>query len=171
MSDKYLIPLFILFLILLTISFIAGYNYGKEKIIISRIDTVYTIKFDKIHIYDTITKKIKVIVPDDINIEKVQTMRASIDSLQQELHRLNVKELAILDTIYGDYKDTISVKYDTFLKYWDLYIGIAPRSITLQKELIYLPPPKREWWDNPYIGMGLGIIVGGVGTYLLINNK
>lgn len=159
----------IIAILLIALSFYGGYNYGKGTIVTRIRDTVYEVKLDKIIIKDTVTKKIVRTIPTEIDSNAIKKIIKERDSLVNELIKFNVKEIAVLDTIYGEYKDTINVKFDMFLKHWDLYIGLANRKVLVEKELIYLPPPSRQWWDNPYVGLGFGLIIGGGSVYFLKN--
>ena len=113
------------------------------------------------------TKKIPVGVDSSIVAEILRVN----DSLMAALDSLHVQRTSILDTLYGTLKDTIHIEHEVVRDNWMLHVGISPRQIQVQTEIrtIYMPPPPRKWYEEPYItipgsmllGIGVGYILGG----------
>jgi hypothetical protein len=90
------------------------------------------------------------------------------DSLIMLLQDYAITELAVLDTVLKPAGDTLQIEYDIYDEKWNrIYLGFAARTVPVQKEFIYLPAPKREWWDNPLVGCLGGFILGGISGILI----
>lgn len=139
---------------------------GETSVIVVR-DTLHMVFIKEVVVRDTITKKRVVSIPREVDSSYALNLIAQRDSLAGVLAKQNVKSIAILDTIHWETKDTINVKYDEFLRHWDLRIGFMPREVRLQTQTLYLPAPKREWWDNPFVGFLAGGIIGAGATLVL----
>ncbi|MRS05874.1 hypothetical protein EG832_22045 [bacterium] len=136
--------------------------------IITLRDTVKEIKLETpITIRDTIRRTRIVNLPANIDTNVVNDLIAQRDSLALLLLNQKVASVAVLDTIHAKTLDTFKIKYFEYDRSWDVYLGLAPRKIHIDKEFIYLPPPKREWWDNPLVGGLGGFLLGGVSGLII----
>jgi hypothetical protein len=119
---------------------------------------------------DTTKAKVR-ILHDTLTVQDsaiVTALLAEKDSLIALLKKYRVRELAILDTITKPANDTLKIEYDVYNENWNkVYVGISPRTIPVTKEFIYLPAPKREWWDNPVAGLAGGFILGGISGLIM----
>jgi hypothetical protein len=140
----------------------------QDPLIIRVRDTVKEIKLETpITIRDTVKKTRIVSIPINADTSFIYELIAQRDSLALLLLNQKVASVAVLDTIHDKTKDTFKIKFFEYDRSWDVYLGLAPRKVHIDKEFIYLPAPKREWWDNPLVGGLGGFILGGVSGLII----
>ena len=163
------IAIAIIFLLLCTVgAYFYGYSNGKNNLTVPPIVVVRdTIKVVTVPIkpsidIETKTKTKYVIIPVGVDSAIVEDLIKTNDSLFKVLGSMQVKRVAILDTLIGELKDTVKIAHEIIQDYWKVHIGISPRKVEVPSTVttIYIPPPKREWWDNPYVPAAGGLLVG-----------
>ncbi len=165
MTDKLkkILTLIIAALIILSLSFFAGRITKKcpngPVVVHQTIDTLLPI-VPPVVIHDTISKYRKIYLPGDVDSSLVNLLFKEREELLSKLDSMKVKSEIKIDTLIGETKDTVKVRIDEIKETVDIYLGLSPRKVTVDTQVVYLPPPKREWWDNPYVpGIG-GVIIG-----------
>lgn len=130
-----------------------------EPVVVTVRDTVVDVQYKDVYVKGPTTEKI-VQIPDTLSFKWATSMTRQRDSLRDELRKLQVEEISVLDTVLAETRDTINVKHYELSNWWELSIKLAPRKTTTIIETVYLPPPKREWYDNPIVGGVAGFIIG-----------
>ena len=153
----------IILLLLLAGAFIGG-RYSKECPSVpvignTRIDTIVAV-VPAVNITDTLYKYRTQYLPGDVDSTLVNLLFREREELTRRLDSMKVRSVVTIDTLYGHYNDTLKLTIDDFKDTFALYLGISPRPIHYEVQTVYLPAPKREWWNNPYAGAGAGLIVG-----------
>lgn len=152
---------------LAAVMLLVGLFIGRETkicksgttVINTRVDTIIAV-VPPVVIHDTISKYRKIYLPGDVDSSLDNLLFKEREELLSKLDSMKVKSEIKIDTLIGETKDTVKVRIDEIKETVDIYLGLSPRKVTVDTQVVYLPPPKREWWDNPYVpGIG-GVIIG-----------
>ena len=118
-------------------------------------------KYKLIKIHDT------VVVVDTVRPEfdVIATYNRVIDSLRS----LKVGIIAVFDTINRVTNDTIIVHHDVISDYWHLSMRFSERSLSVPRDIIYVPD-KRRWYEEPWL-VGTVAFVSGFLISRGLNNE
>jgi len=130
-----------------------------STIINTRVDTIVAV-VPAVSITDTLYKFRTKYLPGDVDSTLVNLLFEEREELTRRLDSMKVRSVVEIDTLYGPYQDTLRLTIDDFRDTFALYLGISPRPIHYEVKTVYMPAPKREWWNNPYAGAGAGIVAG-----------
>jgi len=152
---------------LAAVMLLVGLFIGRETkicktgttVINTRVDTIIAV-VPAVNITDTLIKYRTRYLPGDVDSTLVNLLFEEREELTKRLDSMKVRSVVEIDTLYGQYRDTLKLTIDEFKDTLSLYLGISPRPIHYETTTVYLPAPKREWWNNPYVGAGAGLIVG-----------
>lgn len=129
-------------------------------------DTVFHVTIQPVYIDTTRATKVIVMKPY-ADSSKILELIQQRDSIAKLLVSKNVAELAKLDTVLKPLNDTVSIEYDEYRdRYNKVDLRLSKRDVVVQKELVFIPPPERKWYDNPYISIPSSILLGGVFGYM-----
>lgn len=144
------------------LSFFAGRESKKcpgNVVITTRTDTLLSI-VPAVAITDTLYKYRTKYIPGDVDSTLVNLLFDERERLTRRLDSMKVKSEVRIDTLYGEHRDTLKLRINDFSEQIDIYLGISPRKVQIETRTLYLPAPKREWYDNVYVSGGIGIGVG-----------
>jgi len=148
---------------LVIVSFFAGRESKKcntdTVIVNTTIDTLISI-VPPVQISDTLYRYRTITIPGDADSTLVNLLFSEREALTKRLDSMKIKSIVQIDTLYGEHRDTLKLRINDFSQAIDIYLGISPRKVKIETRTIYISPPKREWWDNPYVSGGVGIGVG-----------
>jgi hypothetical protein len=170
---KDFVGLFFMLIILIILSAFSGYWYGKLKFEdnFKSADSIHTeIKYiPYVFPADTIKEvKIKthIFTKNIIDSTEINSLLDTIESLYNRLEKLEVKQLATLDTIFPQ-GDSIYIEFDKVSDVWNEVI-LRKKMLEIPYEIrtIYMPcPPTHSIWVDLGIGIGsfgVGYLIGNV---------
>lgn len=172
MNINTLISFSFLVLIIFILSAFSGYKYAEMKF--SDQIPEKTIKYDTTYITyslpaDTI-QEVKIIpqikFKEIVDSTEIFRLLDTIDNLYKRLYNLEVKQVAVLDTIFPK-GDSLYLEFDKVADIFaPIYLRRASFEVPYQIQTIYVPCPKtHSIWVDVGIGvgsLGLGYLIGNV---------
>ena len=160
-NTKNILIIILIFLLLLTGSFFAGYKYRKCPQLVP-VTTVIIDTIPALVIHDTTVMKRIIKIPEEIIIKdetEINRLIAERDSIARILLIKNVQSLLVFDKVWQPTKDTIHIEVNDFKRTLDsLRIGFYPRDIQIQTKIIQLPCPDQPWYNTIYGRVGIDIL-------------
>lgn len=156
--------IFILLLVLF-LSFFGGYKYAKlsisskEKIVTDTLVMPIYIPNDTIIKYKS---KIKIITENIKDSNTINSLLDTINNLYSKLEKLQAKQIAILDTIFPNSKDTLFLQFDKVTDVFaPIYLKRSVYNIPIEIKTIYIPVEKEN--HSIFVDFGIGLGAFGLG--------
>jgi hypothetical protein len=149
----------LIFLLLLTGSFFAGYKYRKCPQLVP-VTTVIIDTIPPLIIHDTTVMKRVIKIPEYLKDEsEINRLIKERDSIARILLIKDVQSLLVFDKVWQPTKDTIHIEVNDFKRTLDsLRIGFYPRDIQIVTKVIELPCPEQAWYNTIYGRVGIDIL-------------
>lgn len=160
-----------LIIIIALLSAFSGYKWAEMTITADHIikkDTLLmpiVIPNDTIHEYHSTTK---IVTENFEDSTKINLLADSIKNLYAELELLKVKQIAVLDTIFPNSKDTLYLEFDKVTDIFaPIYLKRSVYDVPIEVKTIYIPCEKshHSFWVDIGIGtgsFGLGYLIGNI---------
>lgn len=164
--------MFLLIFLLILSSAWTGYKYAEIKFLqkqltpVTKYDTLWIPHYFPADTIKEVKIETKIITKNVIDSAEIYSLLDTIKNLYKRLYELEVKQVAVLDTIFPK-GDSLYLEYD---KVSDVFAPIYLRRATIelpyQIKTIYMPyEKKRSIWYDVGIGagaFGLGYLIGNV---------